>query len=87
MLIDDDQILSFRWGILFFFKVSHWKGIIRFCKRGKLGPRIIGPFKIIARVGKVAYRLELLEELSQIHNTFHVSQLRKFIVDESVVIS
>ena len=64
-------------------KVSPWKGVIRFRKRGKLGPRFIGPFKVIAQVGKVAYRLELPPELSQIHNTFHVSQLRKSLVDES----
>ncbi|KAJ9548193.1 hypothetical protein OSB04_020736 [Centaurea solstitialis] len=56
-------------------KVSPWKGVIRFRKRGKLGPRFIGPYKIIARVGKVAYRLELPDELRVIHNTFHVSQL------------
>ena len=55
-------------------KVSPWKGVIRFRKRGKLGPRHIGPYKVIARVGKVAYRLELPDELSLIHNTFHVSQ-------------
>ena len=61
--------------------------MIRFRKRGKLGPRFIGPYKVIARVGKVAYRLELPEELSLIHNTFHVSQLRKCVVDESAVIS
>ncbi|KAJ9547200.1 hypothetical protein OSB04_019743 [Centaurea solstitialis] len=59
------------------------KGVIRFRKRGKLGPRFIGPFKVTARVGKVAYRLELPSELEQIHDTFHVSQLRKCLVDES----
>ncbi|KAJ9544252.1 hypothetical protein OSB04_023959 [Centaurea solstitialis] len=52
-------------------------------KRGKIGPRFIGPFEIVARVGKVAYRLELPPEHSQIHNTFHVSQLRKCLADES----
>ena len=79
--------LEFQEGDFVLLKVSPWKGIIRFRKRGKLGPRFIGPFRIIARVGKVAYRLELPEELSRIHNTFHVSQLRKCVADESSVIS
>ena len=68
-------------------KVSPGKGVIRFRKRGKLGPRYIGPFRIIARVGRVAFRLELPEELSRIHNTFHVSQLRKCIMDQEAVVS
>ena len=68
-------------GDIVLLKVSPWKGVIRFRKRRKLGPRFIGSFRIFARVGKVAYRLELLEELSRIHNTFHVSQLRKCIMD------
>ena len=68
-------------------KVSPWKGVIRFRKRGKLGPRYIRPFRIVARVGRVAYRLELPEELSRIHNTFHVSQLRKCIMDQEAVVS
>ena len=61
--------------------------MIRFRKRGNLDPRYIGPFKIISRVGKVVYRLDLPEELSQVHNTFHVSQLRKCILDKDVVVS
>nr|GEU95148.1 hypothetical protein [Tanacetum cinerariifolium] len=63
-------------------KVSPWKGVIRFRKHGKLGPRYIGPFRITDTVEKVAYRLELPEELNSIHNTFHVSQLLKCLVDE-----
>ena len=66
-------------------KVSPWKGVIRFRKKGKLGPRYIGPFRMTAKVARVAYRSELSAELSQIHNTFHVSQLRKSIADESAV--
>ena len=78
--------LEFQVGDHVLLKVSPWKGVIRFRKRGKLGPRFIGPYKVIARVGKVAYRLELPDELSLIHNTFHVSQLRKCIVDDTAVV-
>ncbi|GKF40214.1 hypothetical protein Tco_0120275, partial [Tanacetum coccineum] len=60
--------------------------VIRFGKRGKLNPRYIGPFKIIAKVGTVAYRLELTEKLSRVHSTFHVSKLKKCMADEPLVI-
>ncbi|GKD83254.1 hypothetical protein Tco_1350093, partial [Tanacetum coccineum] len=67
-------------------KVSPWKGVIRFGKRGKLNPRYIGPFKIIAKVGTVAYRLELPERLIRVHSTFHVSKLKKCMADEPLAI-
>ncbi|MFS7929027.1 putative chromatin remodeling & transcriptional activation CHROMO-DOMAIN family [Helianthus anomalus] len=67
-------------------KVSPWKGVVRFGKRGKLNPRYIGPFKILKKIGTVAYRLELPEELSNVHNTFHVSNLKKSPTQETVVI-
>ncbi|GKC83611.1 putative reverse transcriptase domain-containing protein [Tanacetum coccineum] len=67
-------------------KVSPRKGVIRFRKRGKLNPRYTGPFKILKRIGPVAYKLELTEELSNIHNTFHVSNLKKCLSDEFHVI-
>ncbi|GJV61371.1 hypothetical protein Tco_1467471, partial [Tanacetum coccineum] len=61
-------------------------GVIRFGKRGKLNPRYIGPFKIIAKVGTIAYHLELLEKLSRVHSTFHVSKLKKCLADEPLAI-
>nr|GFB76116.1 reverse transcriptase domain-containing protein [Tanacetum cinerariifolium]GFB76437.1 reverse transcriptase domain-containing protein [Tanacetum cinerariifolium] len=67
-------------------KVSSWKGVIRFRKCGKLSPRYIGPFKILSRVGLMAYKLELPRELQGIHNTFHVSNLKKCLLDEDLII-
>ncbi|GJT14519.1 putative reverse transcriptase domain-containing protein [Tanacetum coccineum] len=67
-------------------KVSPWKGVIRFGKREKLNPHYIGPFKILAKVGMVAYRLELPEQLSRVHSTFHVSNMKKCFSDELLAI-
>ncbi|KAD6455061.1 hypothetical protein E3N88_09767 [Mikania micrantha] len=74
--------IEFEVGDQVLLKISPWKGVIRFRKRGKLSPRFIGPFRIMARVGKVAYRLDLPDELSGIHPTFHVSHLRKCLADD-----
>ena len=79
-------INSLRWVIGSFFKVSPWKGVLRFGRCGKLRPRYIGPYEIIARVGPVAYRLDLPPELSKVHNVFYVSMLRKYIQDPSHVL-
>ncbi|GKB21665.1 hypothetical protein Tco_0855588 [Tanacetum coccineum] len=78
--------LEFEVGDMALLKVLPWKGVIRFGKHGKLSLRYIGPFKIIARVGPVAYKLELSEELLGIHHTFHVSNLKKCLTDDELII-
>ncbi|GJV36278.1 hypothetical protein Tco_1408755, partial [Tanacetum coccineum] len=78
--------LEFQVGDRVMLKVSPRKGIIRFGKRGKLNPRYIRPFKILEQIGPVAYKLELPEELSNVRNTFHVSNIKKCLSDESLVI-
>ncbi|GKE87999.1 hypothetical protein Tco_1565474, partial [Tanacetum coccineum] len=62
------------------------RSVIHFGKPGKLNPRYIGPLKILERIGPVAYKLELPEELSNVHSTFHISNLKKCLSDESFVI-
>ncbi|GJT36759.1 putative reverse transcriptase domain-containing protein [Tanacetum coccineum] len=78
--------LEFQVGDKVMLKVSPWKGVIRFGKWGRLNPRYIGPFKILAKVRTVAYLLELPEKLSRVHSTFHVSNLKKCLSDESLAI-
>ncbi|GJS82946.1 putative reverse transcriptase domain-containing protein [Tanacetum coccineum] len=78
--------LEFEVGDMVLLKVSPWKGIVHFGKRGKLSLRYIGPFKILAIVGLVAYTLELPEELKGIHNTFHVSNLKKCLAKGDIVV-
>ncbi|GKB88184.1 putative reverse transcriptase domain-containing protein [Tanacetum coccineum] len=78
--------LEFQVGDKVMLKVSPWKGVIRFGKRGKLNTRYIGPFKIIAKIGTVSYRLELPEKLSRVHSAFHVSKLKKCMAGEPLVV-
>nr|GEU47265.1 reverse transcriptase domain-containing protein [Tanacetum cinerariifolium] len=68
-------------------KVSPWKGVVHFRKRGKLNPRYFGPFKVLEKVRTVAYKLELPKKLSRVHNTFHVSNLKKCHADEPLAVS
>ncbi|GJY06214.1 putative reverse transcriptase domain-containing protein [Tanacetum coccineum] len=78
--------MDFQVGDKVMFKVSPWKGVVRFGKRGKLNPRYVGPFKVLEKVRSNAYKLELPEELSMVHNTFHVSNLQKCYADEPLAI-
>ena len=79
--------LEFNIGDHVFLKISPTKGIMRFGKKGKLSPRYVGPFEILQRIGEVAYQLALPPSWSHIHNVFHISMLRKYIMDPSHVIS
>ncbi|GJS28932.1 reverse transcriptase domain-containing protein [Tanacetum coccineum] len=73
--------LEFSVGDYVLLKVSPWKGVVRFGKKGKLAPRFVRPFEIIEKVGPVSYRLDLPEELNGVHDTFHVSNLKKCLAD------
>nr|GEU92061.1 putative reverse transcriptase domain-containing protein [Tanacetum cinerariifolium] len=73
--------LDFSVGDYVLLKVSTWKRVVRCGKKGKLAPRFVGPFEIIEKVGHVAYRLDFPEELNGVHDTFHVSNLKKCLAD------
>ncbi|GJZ85150.1 putative reverse transcriptase domain-containing protein [Tanacetum coccineum] len=78
--------MDFQVGDKVMLKVLPWKGVVRFGKRGKLNPRYVGPFKVLEKVGSVAYKLELPVELSRVHNTFHVSNLKKYHADKPLAV-
>ena len=78
--------LQFEIGDRVFLQISPGKGVLRFRKRGKISPRFIGPYEIVRKVGPIAYKLKLPPELSRIHDTFHLSMLRKYILDPSHVL-
>ncbi|GJZ72874.1 putative reverse transcriptase domain-containing protein, partial [Tanacetum coccineum] len=76
--------LEFEVGDRVLLKVTPWKGVVHFGKKGKLAPRYVGPFEILERIGLVAYRLRLPEELNSVHDTFHVSNLKKCLADANL---
>ncbi|GJS32266.1 hypothetical protein Tco_0530648 [Tanacetum coccineum] len=76
--------LEFEVGDRVLLKVMPWKGVVRFGKKGKLAPRYVGPFEIPERIGLVAYKLRLPEELNSMHDTFHVSNLKKCVADANL---
>ncbi|KAA0056807.1 pol protein [Cucumis melo var. makuwa] len=78
--------LEFDVGDMVFLKVAPMKGVLRFEKKGKLSPRFVGPFEILERIGPVAYRLALPPSFSAVHDVFHVSMLRRYVVDPTHVV-
>ncbi|GKB33942.1 putative reverse transcriptase domain-containing protein [Tanacetum coccineum] len=81
------KMVEFNVGDRVLLKVSPWKGVMRFGKKGKLSPRYVGPFEVLERIGPVAYRLRLPDELVGVHDTFHVSNLKKCLVKEGLHVS
>ncbi|GKF23335.1 hypothetical protein Tco_0075657, partial [Tanacetum coccineum] len=78
--------MEFQVGDKVMLKVLPWKGVVRFGKQGKLKARYVGPFKVLEKVGSVAHKLELPQELSRVYNTFHVSNLKKCYANEPLVV-
>ena len=70
--------IEYEVGDKVFLKVSSWRKILRFDKKGKLSPRFICPYEVLEKIGPVAYQLALPPELAKLHNVFHVSMLRKY---------
>nr|GEX29914.1 putative reverse transcriptase domain-containing protein [Tanacetum cinerariifolium] len=80
------KLMEFQIGDRVMLKISPWKGVLRFGKREKLNPRYVGPFKVLDEVRTVAYKLELPQELSRVHHTFHVSNSKKCHADEPLAV-
>nr|GFC67929.1 putative reverse transcriptase domain-containing protein [Tanacetum cinerariifolium] len=78
--------MEFQVGYKVILEVSPWKGVVHFGKRGKLNPRYVGPFIVLERIRDVTYKLDLPKELSRVHNTFHVSNLKKCHANEPLVV-
>ena len=78
--------IEYEMGDKVFLKVSPWRKVLRFGKKGKLSPRFIGPYEVLERIGPVAYWLALLPELTKLHDVFHVFMLRKYRSDESHIL-
>ncbi|GJS87224.1 putative reverse transcriptase domain-containing protein [Tanacetum coccineum] len=78
--------MEFQVGDRVMLKVSPWKGVVHLGKQGKLNPRYVGPFKVLEKVGSISYKLKLPQELSRVHNTFHVSNLKKCYADEPLAV-
>ncbi|GJX76327.1 putative reverse transcriptase domain-containing protein [Tanacetum coccineum] len=76
--------LEFNVGDHVLLKVLPWNGVVRFGKKGKLAPRFVGPFEITKRIGPIAYRLRLPQELNGVHDMFHVSNLKKCLADRTL---
>lgn len=80
------KLLEFQFIDRVMLILSPWKGFIRFGKRGKLNPRNIGPFEILAKIGRVAYWLDFPQELNNIHNVFQVLNLKKSLSEDMLVV-
>ncbi|GKD36406.1 putative reverse transcriptase domain-containing protein [Tanacetum coccineum] len=78
--------MDFQVGDKVMLKVSPWKRVVHFRKRGKLNPRYVGPFKVLEKVRAIAYKLKLPQELSRVHNTFHVSNLKRCYFDDLLTV-
>ncbi|GKB84154.1 putative reverse transcriptase domain-containing protein, partial [Tanacetum coccineum] len=78
--------MDFQVGDKVMLKVSPWKGVVHFGKLGKLNPRYVGPFKVLEKVGAIAYKLELPQKLSRVHNIFHVSNLKRCYFDDPLTV-